>query len=39
MSIRAVNLCVEIWRRDDIPEDAGFELNTAAAHDVQRGNC
>ncbi len=28
----------EIWRRDDISEDVGFELNMAAAYDVRRGS-
>ncbi len=28
----------EIWRRDEISEDVGFELNTAAAYDIRRGS-
>lgn len=28
----------EIWRRDDISEAVGFELNTAAAYDSRRGS-
>jgi hypothetical protein len=28
----------EIWRRDDISEDVGFDLNMASAYDVRRGS-